>query len=80
MASLQIRDLPEDVGRALAERARREGRSLAQQAIAELRRLPELAAAGRRRRVLASLRAQGVRKEAAALPDPADLVREDRDA
>lgn len=80
MASLQIRELPQDVGRALAERARSEGRSLAQQAIAELRRLPELAAADRRRRVLAALREQGVRPEASTMPDPVELVREDRDA
>ena len=42
MPSLQIRDLPEDVYRALAERAEREGRSLAQQALHELRKMPEL--------------------------------------
>jgi plasmid stability protein len=34
MASLRIRELPEDISRALAERARREGRSLEQQAVA----------------------------------------------
>jgi plasmid stability protein len=42
MASLQIRDLPDEVYEALAIRAKSEHRSLAQQAIVELRRIPEI--------------------------------------
>ena len=80
MTSLQIRELPEDVYEALAERARREGRSLAQQAIVELRRLPELEARDRRRRVLEALRARRPETDGAPLEDPVDLIREDRDA
>lgn len=80
MPSLQIRELPDDVYAALAERARREGRSLAQQAIAELRRLPELEAANRRRAVLASIRSRSPEPSTSESPDPVELVREDRDA
>ena len=80
MASLQIRDLPDDVYRALAERARRQGRSLAQQALFELRKLAEVEAEERRRRVLETLRRRKWPEQLAALPDPVDLVREDRDA
>jgi plasmid stability protein len=79
MPSLQIRELPEDVYEALAERARREGRSLAQQAVAELRKMVELAAADRRRQVLDELD-QSVEEPRRRLPDPVKLVREDRDA
>jgi len=78
MASLHISKLPAEVYEALAERARRQGRSLVQQAVAELRKLPELAAADRRRRVLAALREQGTRSD--EMPDPVDLVRENRGA
>lgn len=78
MPSLQIRELPEDVYAALAERARREGRSLAQQAVAELRGMAELTAADRRRRTLEALDQPG--SPARVLPDPVALVREDRDA
>jgi len=79
MPSLQIRELPEDVYEALAERARREGRSLAQQAVAELRGMVELAAVDRRRRTLEALD-QPAKEARPALPDPVALVREDRDA
>ena len=79
MPSLQIRELPEDVYEALAERARREGRSLAQQAVAELRRMAELAAADRRRQTLETLD-QSDDEPRRKLPDPVTLVREDRDA
>jgi plasmid stability protein len=79
MPSLQIRELPDDVYEALADRARRQGRSLAQQAVAELRKMTELAAADRRRHTL-DLLAQPGKAEHRALPDPVDLIREDRDA
>lgn len=79
MASLQIRELPDDVYAALTERANREGRSLAQQAIIELRRLPELEAAHRRHRVLQMLRERGPHPYADSMPDPVALIREDRE-
>jgi antitoxin FitA len=80
MASLQIRELPEDVYQALAERARREGRSLAQQALIELRRLPEVEARERRKAILARLRDRALEGRHRDLADPVDLIREDRDA
>lgn len=80
MASLQIRELPDDVYEALVRRARAEGRSLAQQAVVELRRLPGLEARQRRRETadrllarLASLPGRDLR------PAPEVLVREDRE-
>ncbi len=81
MASLQIRDLPDDVYEALSWRARQEGRSLAQQAVADLRRVPELSARARRMEMIKTLR-----EEIAAggtMPDttgePEDLIRQDRE-
>src|SRR5262245_37629133 len=79
MPSLQIRDVPEDVYRALAQRAEREGRSLAQQALHELRRMPELVARERRRAAIEALRRTPDPRLAGA-PDPVKLIREDRDA
>ena len=80
MPALQIRNLPDDVYHALQERAQREGRSLSQQALMELRRLPELEARERRRAVLGRLRERSTPESFANLPDPVDLIREDRDA
>ncbi|HEX4955306.1 MAG TPA: hypothetical protein VF017_18100 [Thermoanaerobaculia bacterium] len=80
MASLQIRDLPQDLYEALSLRAEQEGRSLSQQALHELRRLPELTAAERRREVL---RRVGERARSSGLrdlsPAPEELIREDRE-
>ena len=80
MPSLQIRDLPEDVYRALATRAEREGRSLAQQALHELRRMPELEARDRRRGLIGTLRHRKPDPRLARAPDAVALIREDRDA
>jgi plasmid stability protein len=79
LASLQIRDMPEDVYEALALRARVEHRSLAQQAIVELRRIPELTARERRLEVLKRLKKRLESEPAKRLPiAPEDLIREDR--
>lgn len=79
MPSLQIRDLPEDIYRAVADAARAERRSLSQQAIVELRRALGLTVAAQRSaQALTALRNSGRR-----LPDhaqtPEALLREDRD-
>ena len=80
MATLQIRDLPEDVYQALARRAATERRSLAQQAVVELARMTEVGAAERRRQVLDELRAALALSGPRKLPvRPEVLVREDRD-
>jgi hypothetical protein len=78
MPSLQIREIPEDVYDALAERATRQRRSLAQQAIADLARIPELEARRTRQAVIEELRASAPVLPKKAL-DPVRIVREDRD-
>jgi hypothetical protein len=77
MPSLQIREIPEDVYDALAERANRQRRSLAQQAIADLARIPELEARRTRHAVIEELRASTPVLPKNAL-DPVKIVREDR--
>jgi len=77
MPSLQIRDIPEDVYDALAERASRQRRSLAQQAVADLARIPELEARRTRQTVIERLRASTPVLPKKAL-DPVKIVREDR--
>jgi len=80
MASLQIRDLPDDIYETLSHRASKEGRSLAQQAIAELRELPELKARQRRLETLHRIRDRLSTDETRAfVPAPEDLIRQDRD-
>jgi antitoxin FitA len=80
MASLQIRDLPDDVYEALAFRAEAEHRSLAQQAIVELRRIPELTARERRLAILAELRKRIETEPPSQLSrTPEELIREDRE-
>ena len=79
MPALQIRNLPDDIYNALRVRAQREGRSLSQQALMELRRLPELEAREQRLALLARLRERPAAEGLANLPDPVDLIREDRD-
>lgn len=80
MPSLQIRDLPDAIYRALSLKALRERRSLAQQAVIELERLAEVESENRRLDALRDLREliqnDGERKVGRA---PADVVREDRD-
>jgi hypothetical protein len=78
MPSLQIRDMPDDIYDALAERARVERRSLVQQAIADLARIPELEARRERQAVVARLRAAAPVLPKKAL-DPVKVVREDRE-
>jgi len=80
MASLQIRDLPDDVYEALAFRAQAEHRSLAQQAIVELRRIPELTARERRLGILRELKKRIETEPPSRLSRvPEDLIREDRE-
>jgi antitoxin FitA len=80
MATLQIRDLPEEVYTALSRRAARERRSLAQQAVVELARMSDVQVRERRLRVLDEVRAVLARSGPRTLPTaPEALVREDRD-
>lgn len=77
MPSLQIRDIPEEIYEALAERAQRQRRSLAQQAVIDLARIPEIDARDRRLASIEALRASAGRPRRSL--DPVRLVREERD-
>lgn len=79
MATLQIRDIPDDVYQGVAAAARAEQRSLAQQAVVELRRALGLGGADRRLAVVEQLRASGRRLPAQAVA-PESMQREDREA
>ncbi|MEA2562682.1 MAG: antitoxin FitA [Acidobacteriota bacterium] len=80
MASLQIRNLPDDVYEALSFRAQAEHRSVAEQAIVELRRLPEFTARERRLEILKELRTKIEKEEPCRLSRaPENLIREDRE-
>ena len=80
MASLQIRELPDDVYEALARRARAEGRSLAQQAVVELKRLPGRDARERRRETVERLLGRlGALPRRDLQPAPETLIRKDRE-
>jgi hypothetical protein len=79
MPLLQVRDIPDDLYRLLAEQAERERRSLAQQAVTVLARGldVELDAKARRQRVLRAIK-EGGQAGPRRLKDPAKLIREDR--
>jgi hypothetical protein len=80
VASLQIRDLPDDIYETLSHRASREGRSLAQQAIAELRKVPELEARQRRLETLDRIRERLDEAGPRSFSRPPEvLIREDRE-
>lgn len=80
MPSLQIRDLPDSIYRALSLKARRERRSLARQAVIELERMSDIDARNRRVEALRELRERIQREgEKSVSRPPAEVVREDRD-
>jgi antitoxin FitA len=78
MPSLQIRDMPEEVFEALAERARRHRRSMAQQATTDLARSREYDSRERRRSIVTALRSTPHSARRGAL-DLVRLVREERE-
>jgi hypothetical protein len=80
MPNLQVREVPVHVYGQLKELAAREHRSLAQQTLITIERgLSTIGDARERRRtVLNRIRARRSYPEAAALPDPVDMLREDR--
>lgn len=81
MPSLQVRDMPEVIYRKLAEKAKQEHRSLAQQAVVELAYSlnVQLDNRERKRRILAELADLRQSINVENLPDPTQLIREDRD-
>ena len=78
MATLHVRDFPDDVYTKLRALAEAENRSLSQEAIVLLKRAVELEGSNRerRRRIVTELRAN---RGLATAPEPEELVREDRD-
>lgn len=79
MATLQIRDLPDDVYQGVSAAARAEQRSLSQQAVVELRRALGIGTDDQRAAIVRQLRASGRRLPAAAV-SPETLQREERDS
>ena len=81
MPSLQVRELPEHIYRTLCHQAEISHRSIAQQAVATLAKglSLDLAPQMRRKALLAVIREGAVPPTSAELPDPAQLIREDRD-
>lgn len=79
MATLQVREVPASVYGALTEASKQEHRSLAQQVLVTLERGLGMAEAPmkRRQRVVRAV-AENPIKGAEKLPDPVEMVREDR--
>lgn len=80
MPLLQVRDMPEDLYEKLAFIAKAENRSIAQETIVLLRQALNLTQErmARRKQVLEEISKLKLNKTD-QFPDPADLIREDRD-
>lgn len=80
MASLQVRELPENIYYSLLKRAKEEHRSLAQEAVVILSKGLDLSVSGKERRekLLSEIKNNRVDKSVKEFK-PADLLREDRD-
>ena len=81
MPSLQVRELPEHIYRKLQGAAEKEHRSLAQQAVVTLSKGLDLTEnpRDRRRRLIQSIVEHPAVEDGSSLPDPVELIREDRD-
>lgn len=81
MPSLQVRELPDHIYLSLCQEAEAQHRSIAQQAVATLARglKLEIAPQVRRKAVLDAVREEVACYVASGLPNPAQLIREDRD-
>lgn len=81
MPSLQVRELPEHIYLSLCHEAEASHRSIAQQAVAALAKglSLDLAPQMRRKTLLSAIHEAGQLQNVGSLPDPALLIREDRD-
>lgn len=80
MPLLQVRDLPEHLYRRLVDEAAKERRSISQQAVATLAKGLDANVDNVQRRKAALLQAAKIDSRATRnLPDPARLIREDRE-
>jgi plasmid stability protein len=80
MPLLQVRDIPEDLYNELSKVAKQDNRSIAQETIVLLRSALKLDTerVKRRKELLAEAKALNI-DNADKLPDPVDLIREDRE-
>ncbi|MDD3981643.1 MAG: hypothetical protein PHT55_05525 [Spirochaetales bacterium] len=79
MPTLQVRELPEDVYNQLSYLAEKEHRSLAQQTIVLLKEGIRSRLKAKERRRLLLEKAHELQLSDVDLPDPVELVREDRE-
>ena len=79
MPTLQVRDLPEDIYIQLNYLAEKEHRSLTQEAIVLLKEGIASKIGNKERRMLLLDTRNPLGIDGNALPDPVDLIREDRD-
>ena len=79
MPSLQVRDLPEDIYHQLNYLANKDHRSLAQETVVLLKESinVRMANQARRKQLLKTFKGLGI--DSSDFPDPADLIREDRE-
>lgn len=80
MPLLQVRDIPEDLYETLSKVAEAENRSIAQETIVLLRKSLNFTQGriARRKQVLEEIKKMNI-PDTDCFPDPADLIREDRD-
>jgi hypothetical protein len=80
MPLLQVRDIPEDLYNEISKVARQDNRSIAQETIVLLRTALNLDRERVKRRKILLAEAKALNIDSADnLPDPADLIREDRE-
>ena len=81
MAILQVRDVPEDLYESLSLVAKQENRSISQETIVLLRNALQLKEEriSRRRLLLSNISDFNNSQNSNNLPDPVELIREDRD-
>ena len=81
MPSLQVRELPDQIYLKLQEEAKKEHRSLAQQAVATLAKGLDLEINPKKRRkeLLKKISEEAIINNKSNLPDPVQLIREDRE-
>lgn len=80
MPLLQVRDIPQDLYEKLGRVAEEDNRSIAQETIVLLKKALDYREErlAKRKRVLAEIKANKI-KDANGFPNPAELIREDRE-
>jgi hypothetical protein len=80
MPLLQVRDMPEDLYKTLADIAEQDNRSIAQETIVLLKKALNYKESrqSRRKRILAEIHSNPI-KDVQDFPDPEALIREDRE-